>query len=50
MGKDIIIMQYDDNIGLYDSINPILDIKDLSRKQIKQLAKEIANNESKTHS
>jgi hypothetical protein len=50
MPKDKIAMRYNDNVGLYDRINPILDIKDLSRKQVKNLAKEIANGESKTHS
>lgn len=44
------LLKYDENIGLYDHINPVLNLKDLSRKQVKELAKEIANNESQTHS
>ena len=44
------LLKYDENIGLYDHINPILNLKDLNRKQTKELAKEIANNESQTHS
>ena len=44
------LLKYDENIGLYDHINPILNLKDLNRKQVKGLAKEIANNKSQTHS
>ena len=44
------LLKYDEDIGLYDHINPVLNLKDLNRKQVKELAKEIANNESQTHS
>lgn len=50
MENDEQLLKYDENIGLYDHINPILNLKDLSRKQVKEFAKEIANNESQTHS
>ena len=44
------LLKYNENIGLYDHINPVLNLKDLNRKQVKELAKEIANNKSQTHS
>lgn len=48
--EDNIIMKTNQEGDLLDYINPSLDIKNLSRKQVKELAKEIANGESKTHS
>ena len=37
------IMQYNNDVGLYDYINPTINLKDLNRKQVKDLAKEIAD-------
>ena len=48
--NDINIMTTDKDGNLADYINPILDLKSLSRNQVKNLAKEIANGESITHS
>ena len=42
-------MKTDNKGNLIDTINPILDLKPLSRKQVKELAKEIADNKSPTH-
>lgn len=39
-------MLYNNDVGLYDYINPTINLKDLNRKQIKELAKEIANGKS----
>lgn len=42
-------MKADNKGNLIDTINPILDLKPLTRKQVKELAKEIADNKSDTH-
>lgn len=37
------ITRYNNDVGLYDYINPTINLKDLNRKQVKELAKEIAD-------